>query len=207
MLRPRPNSRTRWPPVSRRTVPMWVPLLVPLLIFGSPTSSGAADLRLTLTPNRGTVGTEVVLRGHVPSADIALWSAQWRHPAYFALVGELPNSPLPGGEACEIVAAVGDGRIHLDSKTGRVTGSFRVLSEGACFQTDVDGVSLQPGVYGLSIGCHACQVGTFTVTGSLARTGPQLGTAAVTALMSLGTGSILVFLGARRKRNPRSPSA
>ena len=131
---------------------------------------------VVLHPTGGPVGTRVTFEGDVNPTVIALM----RQHAYFNLIHELPH--------CELLLELLQPTIEVGD-TGHVTGSFVVGREGRCFQQDRTVVAV-PGRYGLSIGCHACDLAEFQVTAAgLARTGTsseRLATAGV-ALVGLGT--------------------
>lgn len=185
------------------------PLLIRGLIFLSAFASfalmavtaHAQELRLELSPDQGPIGTRVTISGEVPFTEMQLWTDQWAHLGYFHIGREFPPSTRFPDTGCELLGAVINGEIHLDPNTRKVTGSFTVPSTGTCFQARPDErtYSITPGTYWLSIGCHACQVATFTITGQLPRTGFRY-------TLRLTAGSVLLialgwYATLRMKRN------
>lgn len=176
-------------------------LFLVALTAASPKEAGASeDLLLRLSPDHGPIGTKVAISGQVPADQISEWTTQWADPGYFTLLLELSKSrEFPSG--CELLGFVDEGVVHLDPDTGQVSGSFRVPSRGTCFQSE-DGKShaIRPGQYYLSIGCHACVVASFTITGGLPRTGGALTAGLILSALLLACGAVLSIMSPRRRR-------
>lgn len=64
---------------------------------------------------------------------------------------------------CGLVGGVHALQIRINTE-GRLTGKFRVTSQGQCFQEPGHHHAVTPGVYQVAVGCMACEVGTFEVT-------------------------------------------
>lgn len=148
---------------------------------------------LTLTPATGPPGTHVVISGHLTATQLPVWTPMLTASGIFALLTDL--------QGCELVGVTTDETIHVDTATGDVTGSFVVGSTGTCVQSDPDALThaAPAGEYRLSIGCLACQVGSFTLTkaaATLPATGFPVGTACLCASGLLVVG---LFLCARRR--------
>ncbi|MDX6520493.1 MAG: hypothetical protein QOJ31_847 [Gaiellales bacterium] len=109
-----------------------------------------------VVPDHGPVGTRVslvidCLRGFEDAIT---------QPAYGVFL--IRDFGMPGG--CELIAG-GPSRIRL-LEHGRAAGWFTVSRHGGCFQSQGETRSVSPGTYGIGVGCHACEVATFTVTRS-----------------------------------------
>jgi len=136
---------------------------------------------LVLNPSKGAVGTHVTFEGDVDPSLIG----QMRQPAYFNLIRTFPE----GG--CELILDLVGATIDVDD-AGHVSGSFTVGREGVCFQQDGSVVTAVPGVYYLAIGCHACFVGQFEISGrGLARTGGSSLALAAAGAGLIGVGVLL----------------
>jgi len=136
---------------------------------------------VVLDPASGPVGTPVSFVGDIDPSLVAGVRAR----AYFALIRLLSAD-------CELIVGVSDGVVEVDD-AGHVTGSFVVGGEGGCFQTDVTRRAT-PGRYDLVLGCHACSVGTFEITGSseLPNTGRASVPLVFVALGLVSAGSCLI---------------
>jgi hypothetical protein len=109
-----------------------------------------------VVPDHGPVGTRVsividCLRG---------FESEITHPAYGMFL--IRDFGGPGG--CELIAG-GPYRVRLVGH-GRAAGWFTVNDQGGCFQSQGKTRSVSPGTYGIGVGCHVCEVATFTVTRS-----------------------------------------
>jgi hypothetical protein len=152
--------------------------------------SAPTDPCLTLTPGSGPVGTHVRVTGRI-TRDLANVRDQFHNPSYFALIHEFDHG-FPGhpGE-CELLVGAGPFHLHLTA-SGLVSGSFIVGKSGGCFQEDGSDPT-QPGRYGLVVGCHACTVASFQITGGLPFTGEPTGWLATAGLLMLVCGSAIVL--------------
>ena len=109
-----------------------------------------------LVPDSGPVGTRVSIVIDCLSG----FEDQITHPAYGAfLIRDFGKHA-----ACELIAG-GPFQIKLVGR-GRAAGWFTVGSQGACFQSGGKTRLVTPGVYGVGVGCHVCELATFRVTGS-----------------------------------------
>jgi hypothetical protein len=109
-------------------------------------------------------------------------------------------------DGCELVGVTTHETIHADASTGVVTGSFVVGSTGICVQSDPDSAphSAPPGEYELSVGCNACEIGTFTLT-KAATTLPATGFPIAGASLCASGLLVVGFLLCRRNRTPGRP--
>lgn len=118
----------------------------------SPTARGLPTV--SLTPDRGPVGTVVTVQGY------GFTDPFWREVASNEAdgYGVFLIGRGPGG--CELIAR---GAYTLDiSPDGHLLAALTVPSRGSCFQEGRTPEVL-PGTYSVGIGCHACEVGTFEV--------------------------------------------
>jgi|SRR3954470_9687117 hypothetical protein len=114
-----------------------------------PCSSGTGPVDVRLGPRHGPVGTRVRLTGRCFARH---WNAGY---------GIFLDREFTKPRECEVIAG-GPFRFHVDrSRAGH--GWFIVAPDGACFQHDYRR-RVTPGVYQLSVGCHACAVARFRVT-------------------------------------------
>lgn len=169
---------------SRATVSLLACQLAALAFVGSAFAAPAQSIpTFDLAPTSGPVGTPVHFTGQVDPSQIDAF----QNPSYFTLTRDI--------EGCELVVTLQNKAITVDA-SGAVSGSFVVGGTGQCFQTD----SSRPvvdGTYNLAISCHACSVGSFTVTGTfeLARTGGSSLPLAVAGLALIAFGAVLVRAG------------
>jgi hypothetical protein len=142
------------------------------------------------TPSSGPVGTRVRITGRITD-DLATWQTYFRDPGYFDL---LRNATVGVPAGCELLVHAEQESIRMDA-AGQVSGSFVVGSTGGCFQR---GRSYAPGAgqYDLAIGCHACGVATFRITG-LPSTGRPVAPVAAAGLAAVAAGTALLWLGSR----------
>lgn len=156
------------------------------------------DPCLTLTPDRGPIGTRVEISGRVHS-HISLWRGEFQNSAFFALIRDFPHGWPGGPSECELLVGADRETAHV-SVNGRVSGSFTVASSGSCFQHQSEiSYPTQKGRYGLSIGCHACEVAEFTVTDSALpfSGGASIVLQTMVAAFALVSGIALLMLGRR----------
>jgi hypothetical protein len=149
---------------------------------GSASTSPGGLAQLELRPASGPVGTYVTISGHFNPEQVRANEPYFQHPAYFSLITDVwadcakalraypyDCSAGPASLAgCELIVGLIHPLISLDTATGRVSGSFTVGGQGTCFQdrpTQHPQATL-PGRYDLAIGCHACSLALFRVTGS-----------------------------------------
>ena len=116
---------------------------------------------LTVTPASGPVGTRIHVEGD------GFIGPQWQNlPSVSGGGGYglfLTTSLNSGGTYCDFIAGM-ESTLEVRSD-GHLVADFTVPSDGGCFQTERrDPVT--PRQYAIGLGCHVCQVGTFTVTGA-----------------------------------------
>jgi hypothetical protein len=118
-------------------------------------SGSAGGPHVWLLPDHGPVGTRVRFVG-----DCFLnVSAQDVLGAYGIFLLHQFLRP----RECEIIAAPSRFALRIGNR-GRAGGFFTVPSRGACFQ-HLYGRRVTPALYSVGIGCHACTVAAFRVTG------------------------------------------
>lgn len=115
-----------------------------------------ASPELVLTPASGPVGTRIRIAG--TGFDDPFWRSGLNGGYGISLQRMLA---MEGVGACDLVAGFETGAT-IDS-AGRLTAELIIPPEGGCFQTDRT-AEVVPGVYGVIVGCHTCQLGTFRVT-------------------------------------------
>jgi hypothetical protein len=111
----------------------------------------SAEPRVTASPAAAAPGTRVSITGDGFTAD------HWKTPG-------VPLWLAGGPSDCDFfVEADHDVRVSVD---GHLVGSFVVPSRGACRQSSVDDVPVQPGRYRIVYQCTACTIGELNVTQS-----------------------------------------
>jgi hypothetical protein len=139
--------------------------------------------------------------------DRNVWKENFRRPAYFDLIREVRSE----SSECEIDNAVQNERVHFNSVTGHVSGSFVVSDRWSCFQMGTGHPpGLVRGAYRLSVGCHACSVGVFRRTAANAAlpfTGsPLRGPLLWFGGSAIAIGALLVAVARRRRVEAASRS-
>lgn len=193
---------------------MGVSVVLGPLLVSSPTAVSAATSstpQLTLTPDSGPAGTLVQISGQLTPPQAAE-AGEFEHPGYFNLLTEVTGRCPSGSQCaqdpgnlagCELIVALVAPAVHVDPTTLQISGSFRVGDSGTCFQDRPDALRhpTLPGFYALSIGCHACQVGFFTVTAgaALPNTGSKSAELAVLGVLLLISGTVVTLLSRDRR--------
>jgi hypothetical protein len=113
----------------------------------------AGGPQVTLRPDHGPVGTRVTVTGSGFTPGVV------GTPVRLLLL----NRTFPDG--CSLVGGTRVNSLHV-SKDGTLRGQFVITAQGACFQQPGRHHPVTPGVYQLAIGCMACDVHAFLVTGT-----------------------------------------
>jgi hypothetical protein len=160
-------------------------LCLALTTAGTGPVSAQAAPTFEISPASGPVGAVVHFSGQVDPSQIAAY----QNPAYFTLVGEIKD--------CELLVNLQQTAITVDP-SGTVSGSFVVGGSGQCFQQEGTR-QVVAGPYNLAISCHACFVGSFTITSGqkLARTGAASLPLAMMAMCLIAAGAACVGVSRR----------
>jgi hypothetical protein len=105
---------------------------------------------LELTPASGPVGSRIELHG------TGFFGPYLAEDAPFSLAFLIERN------GCELIAS-GERSIHIDAK-GRLSGYMIVPSRGSCSQQRGGWRQVEPGLYNIQYGCHACTIAQFRVT-------------------------------------------